>query len=103
MRFGDPGHDRVLRTKTWSGAKRLGPHDLVTPVPRFENRVFHLVLGPGQRSLTAGGKKNKFWKVIFMKTHDCEDCVLGMRYKIYLNPSNNFKRLMVAFLLDVNI
>ena len=31
--------------------------DPVTPVPRFENRVFHLVLGPGQRSLTAGSKK----------------------------------------------
>ena len=37
--------------------KRLGPHDLVTPVPAFENRVFHLVLGPGHRSLTAGGEK----------------------------------------------
>ena len=37
--------------------KRLGPHDLVTPVPRFENQVFHLVLGPGQGSLMAGGEK----------------------------------------------
>ena len=27
--------------------KRLGPYDLVTPVPGFENQVFHLVLGPG--------------------------------------------------------
>ena len=33
--------------------KRPGPHDLVTPVPRFENQV----LGPGQRSLTAEGEK----------------------------------------------
>ena len=38
------------------GIKRPGPHDLVTPVTGFENRVFHLVLGPGHRSLTAGGK-----------------------------------------------
>ena len=50
--------------------KRLGPHDLVTPVPRFENRVFHLVLGPGQRSEV---KRNQFWTVIFMKTRVCED------------------------------
>ena len=41
--FGDPVHERVLRTKTWSCA------NLVTPVPGFENRVFHLVLGPGHR------------------------------------------------------
>ena len=55
----------VLATLTMTGSrepkpgqalKRLGPHDLVTPVPQFENRVFHLVLSPGQQSL-AGGKK----------------------------------------------
>ena len=51
--------------------KRLGPHDLVTPVPRFENRVFHLVLGPGQRSLTLEVKKEPIRTVIFMKTHAC--------------------------------
>ena len=63
VRFGDPDHDRAL--------KRLGPHDQVTPVPRFENGVFHLVLGPGQRYLTPEVKKNQFWRVIFMKTHAC--------------------------------
>ena len=73
--------------------KSLGPHDLVTPVPGFENRVFHLVLGPGQRSLTAEGKKVPILWLFFE----------GTRYKIDLNPNNNFKRLMVAFLLDVNI
>ena len=52
------------RSVARSGAKqlkRLGPHDLVTPVPRFENQVFHLVrLGPGQRSLTLEVKNNQF-------------------------------------------
>ena len=78
---------------------KSGPRDLVTPVPRFENRVFHLVLVPGHRPLTAGGKKYEFCTVIFMKTHACVCCVrvLGIRYKIDLNPSNNFKRLMVTF------
>ena len=51
--------------------KRFGPHDLVTPVHGFENRVFHLVLGPGHRSLTGGGKKYQFCIVICLKTHDC--------------------------------
>ena len=50
MCFGD--HDRVLRT---NALKLLGPPELVTSVPGFENRVVHLVLG--HRSLTAGGKK----------------------------------------------
>ena len=45
--FGDPDHDRVLRTKPGHALKRLGPHDLVTLVPGFENQVFQLVLGPG--------------------------------------------------------
>ena len=54
----------------------------VTPVPRFENRVFHLDLGPGQRSLTAEGKKKQFWMVIFMKTNACVCSVLGIMYKI---------------------
>ena len=57
MRFGDPDHDRSREQKPGQVLKRLGPHDLVIPVPRFEKRVFHSVLGPGQRSLTAGGKK----------------------------------------------
>ena len=61
--FGDPDHDRVMRIKTWLYApKRLGPHDLVTPVHGFENRVYHLILGPGHRSLTAGGKKYQFYQ-----------------------------------------
>ena len=49
VRFGHPNHVQVLRTKTKErilihslpkpghAPKRLGPHDLVTPVPRFEN------------------------------------------------------------------
>ena len=32
-----------------------------------------------------------------MKPHACVCWVLGIRYKIFLNPSNNFKRVMVAF------
>ena len=46
---------------------------------------------------------NQCRTVIFMKTHVCVCLVLGIRYKINLNTSINFKRLMVAFLLDVNI
>ena len=88
VRFGDPDHDQVLRTKTWSGAKTTWSPDLITPVPRFENRIFHLVLGNGQRSLTPEVKKNQFWTVIFMKAHAC---VLGIRYKIVLKASNNLK------------
>ena len=45
--------------------KRLGPHDLVTRVPGFENQVFHLVLGPGHQSLTNGGKSTNFAQVFF--------------------------------------
>ena len=83
--------------------KQLGPHDLVIPVPRFEDRVFYLVLGPGQRSLTAGGKKEPI-----LDSYFCENtrlCMLSARHKVRkidLNPSNHFKRLMVAFLFDVN-
>ena len=87
--------------KPGQALKRLGPHDLVTPVPGFEDRVFHLVLGPGQRSLMAGGKKEPI-----LDSYFCENtwlCVLSARpkVKIDLNPSNHFKRLMVAFLFDV--
>ena len=51
--------DWGVNQKPGQALKRLGPHDLVTPVPGFEDQVFHLVLGPGQRSLMAmaGGKK----------------------------------------------
>ena len=37
--------------RDWGVNQKSGPHDLVTPVPGFEDQVFHLVLGPGQRSL----------------------------------------------------
>ena len=48
MRFGDPDHDRVQKTKTGQALKRLGPHDLVTSVHRFENQDYHLGRGSGQ-------------------------------------------------------
>ena len=85
MRFGDPDHDRVLRTKNGQALKRLSPHDLVTPVPGFEDRVFHLVLGPGQRSLTAGGKKEPILDSYFYE-NTCL-CILGARHKV----QNQFK------------
>ena len=104
VRFGDPDHDRVLRTKTWSCAKMTWsswPGHTCSSIwePRFS-------LGSRSWSTISNGsrwKKNQFWTVIFMKTDACQGWVLGKRYKIYLKPSNNFKRLMVAFLLDVNI
>ena len=71
---------RVLRTKTWSGAKRLGPYDLVTPVPGSENRVFHLVLDTGQRTLTAGGKKEPILDSYFYE-NTCL-CMLSARHKV---------------------
>ena len=58
--FGNPDQDRVLRIKSGHAPKQLGLHDLVTPVPGFENRGFHLVLDPLHCSLTAGGKKHQF-------------------------------------------
>ena len=58
--------------------KLLGPHDLVTPVPRFENRVFHLVLGPGHRSPTAGGKKVPILHSYFFE-NTCL-CILSVRH-----------------------
>ena len=69
--FGDPDHDRVLKTKPGHALKWLGPLDLVTPVPGCENRVFHLVLGPGHRSLMTRGKKVPILNSYFMKTHAC--------------------------------
>ena len=66
--------------KPGQALKRLGPHDLVTPVPGFEDRVFHLVLGPGQRSLTSGGKKEPI-----LDSYFCENtclCVLSARHKV---------------------
>ena len=64
-----------MRTKTWSGAKhaKMTWSHLFTPVHGFENRVFYLVLGPGQRSLTAGGKKEPildcdFYENMLVKT-----------------------------------
>ena len=89
MRFGDPDHDRVLRTKTWSGAKTTWSH-----------LFLDLRTGPGQQSLKAGGKKEPILDSDFYE-NACEDGVPGIRYKIGLNPSNTFKRLNVAFLLDV--
>ena len=35
------------------------------------NNFLVRLLELGQRSLMAGGKKNQFWTVIFMKTHAC--------------------------------
>ena len=58
----------------------LYPHDLVTPVPGFEDRVFHLVLGPGQRSLTAGGKKEPILDSYFYE-NTCL-CMLSARNKV---------------------
>ena len=80
--------------------KRIGPHDLVIPVPQFENPVFHLVLTPGQQSLTAGGKKEPILDSYFYE-NTCL-CMLSARHNLQnlFKPSNNFKRLMVAFLLD---
>ena len=89
--------------KPGQALKRIGPHDLVTPVPRFENRVFHLVLDPGQRSLTLEVKKEPISNSYFYENTCLCMFSAGIRYKINLNHSNNFKRLMVAFLLDVNI
>ena len=60
--------------------KRLGPHDLVTPVPRFENRVFHLVHGPGQQSLTVGGRKEPISDGYFYE-NTCL-CMLSVRNKV---------------------
>ena len=60
--------------------KRLGPHDLVTPVPQFENRAFELVLGDGQRSLTAGGKKEPILDGYFYE-NTCL-CMLSARHKV---------------------
>ena len=57
--------------------KQLGPHDLVTPVPRFENRVF---LGPGQQSLMAEGKKEPILNGYFYK-NTCL-CMLSARHKV---------------------
>ena len=60
--------------------KRLGPHDLVTPVHGFEKRVFHLVLGPGHRPLTGGGKKVPIlYSYLFENT--CL-CWLSARHKV---------------------
>ena len=78
--FGDPDHDWVLRTKTWSCAKTSGPHDLVTPVPGFEDRGFHLVLGPGQSSLTARGKKEPILDSYFYE-NTCL-CMLSARNNV---------------------
>ena len=66
--------------KAGHAPKRLGPHDLVTPVPGFENRVFHLVLGPGQRSLMAGGKKEPILDGDFYE-NTCL-CMLSARHKV---------------------
>ena len=60
--------------------KRLGPHDLVRPVPGFEDRVFHLVLGPGQRSVTAGGKKEPILDSYFDE-NTCL-CMLSAKNKV---------------------
>ena len=60
--------------------KRLGTHDLVTPVPQFENRVFHLVLGPGQCFLTAGGKKEPILDGYFYE--NTRLCMLSARHKV---------------------
>ena len=59
------------KSKPGHALKRLGPHDLVTPVPRFENQVFHLVLGPGQRSLRARGKKEPILDGYFYEKYAC--------------------------------
>ena len=62
-----------------------------------------MVLGPGQRSLTAGDKKEPILDGYFYE-NTCL-CMLRARHKEQnrFNPSNNLKILMVAFLLDVNI
>ena len=57
--------------KPGQALKRLGPHDLVTPVPQFEIQVFQLVLDPGHRSLTARGKKVPILRSYFLKTNVC--------------------------------
>ena len=77
--IGDPDHDHVLRTKTWSCTKRLGPHDLVIPVPGLGNRVFYLVLGPGHQSLTAGGKNVPILQLLYENTFLC---MLSARHKV---------------------
>ena len=91
----------VLKTKTWSCAKTTW-----SSWPSWswiwEFFTWFSVLH-GHRSLMAGGKKVPIFTIIFMKTHACVCWVLGIRYKIDLNPSKNFKWLMVPFLLDVNI
>ena len=71
---------RSREPKPGHAPKRLGPHDLVTPVPRFENRVFHVFLGPGQRSLTAGGKKELILDGYFYENSYL--CMLGARHKV---------------------
>ena len=84
----------VLATLTMTGSrepkpaqalKRLGPHDRVMPIPGFEDRVFHLVLGPGQRYLTARGKKEPILDSYFYE-NTCL-CMLSARHKV----QNRFK------------
>ena len=65
--------------------KRLGPHDLVTTVPRYENQVFHLVLGSSQRSRTAGGKKEPILDDYFYENRCL--CMLSASHKV----QNQFK------------
>ena len=85
VRFGDPDNDNSTMTgfsepKPGQALKRLGPHDLVTPVPGFEDRVFHLVLGPGQRSLTLEVKKEPILYSYFYE-NTCL-CMLSARNKV---------------------
>ena len=71
---------RSSEPKPGQAPKQPGSHDLVTPVPGFENRDFHLILGPGHRSLTAGGKKYQFGRVIFFE-NTCL-CMLSAGHKV---------------------
>ena len=66
--------------KPGQALKRICPHDLVTPVYGFENRVFLLVLGPGQRSLTLEVKKEPISDGYFYE-NTCL-CMLSARHKV---------------------
>ena len=71
--------DQVVRTWSWSIGRKKAP--LVTAVPGFEDRGFHLVLLPGQQSLTAGGKKEPILDSYFYENHRQLEIVLQLSFR----------------------